>query len=106
MGEPVRKKKRYVALEAHGIERVTPLDMFELVAHMIKEIFGDYGLAEAELSWVRMVDKNNVAVIRCGKDQVEKVRFATLFIKKIGDMKMGLRVVRISGTVKGAIGKR
>lgn len=107
MGEHLmRRKKRYLALKVHGVDDPAAVNVFELVAHAVKEIFGDLGLAETELSWVRTVGENSVTVLRCAEDQVEKVRFATLFLKKIDGEEAGLTVVKTSGTVKGALKRR
>jgi RNase P/RNase MRP subunit POP5 len=72
---------------------------------MIKEIFGDLGLAEAEIRLVKLEVHKNVAILRCNKDQVDKVRFAMLFLKKIGVNSVIISIIKVSGTIKGLKGK-
>ena len=72
---------------------------------MIKEIFGDLGLAEAEIRLVKLEVHKNVAILRCNKDQVDKVRFAMLFLKKIGVNSVIVSIIKVSGTIKGLKGK-
>lgn len=99
----MREKKRYLALKIHGVEDLGALNVFESIKQVVKEIFGDLGLAETELSWVKTEGKTGVTVLRCARDHVERVRFATLFVKKINGREVGVKVVKVSGTVKGAL---
>lgn len=101
----MKKKRRYLALGIQGGVKVNRIELSKSISYMIKEIFGDLGLAEAEIRLVKLEVHKNVAILRCNKDQVDKVRFAMLFLKKIGVNSVIISIIEVSGTIKGLKGK-
>ncbi len=88
--------------------------MFELISEreidkksLLKEIwdsvyslYGDAGASESRI-WLMGYDGGE-GILRCAHDKVEEVRAALACIHSVNEARVGIRVIGISGTIKGA----
>lgn len=73
----------------------------------ILNFLGELGASEAEVGLVRdsYNESNQTGLIRCSHLSVEEVRAALALIQRIGDIRVVIKVLGISGTIKAARGK-
>jgi RNase P/RNase MRP subunit POP5 len=96
----LKKKRRYLALGFYGDTNYSGKDLFNSIVRVIKEIFGELGLAETEIYLLKWIKDKNIGIIRCGIGQIEKIRFATIFLRNIDERPIIISVLRVSGTIK------
>lgn len=94
----VRRKKRYVVVKAE------PEFEAERVAKAVEEaylkLFGEYGLAEAGLKVTRKI--RGRAILECALESLPRLTLSIASVTKIEGVPAALRILRVSGTVRGA----
>lgn len=100
----LREKKRYIVGEIISDEVVEYDDFMSVVKQVLIEFLGELEYSVARV-WViqNLFDKENKRfVIQCTNNYTEKVRSALALVKLIGETKVILRVIGVTGTIKSA----
>ena len=100
----LRPKKRYIAYQIIAEKNVSFDDFSNAVWHSTLNLLGELGTAETNL-WVLQSTHDPAkqrGLIRCSPTAVENVRAALALIQRIGDGRVIVKVLGVSGTVKGA----
>jgi len=73
-------------------------------------LYGDVGASESKvwlIEYHKREDTNcGVGILRCAHNKVEEVRASLACIHSINDARIGIRVIKISGTIKGVTSLR
>ena len=99
----LRDKKRYLAFEVTSGQKIKRRDMETEILDSVSSLFGDIGLSEINPRLISYDGK--YGIIRCIRDRTEETRAALACITNIKDIRLSLRVLGISGTIKGATEK-
>jgi RNase P/RNase MRP subunit POP5 len=102
----LRERRRYLRFELLCERPIDKRDVLKEIWDSLYALYGDLGASESKL-W--LIDYHpsedgtrGVGILRCAHDRVEEVRAALACIHAIDTASIGIRVVKTSGTIKGA----
>lgn len=100
----LRSRRRYLAYQVISEQKIPFVDLVNTIWHALLNFLGELGTAQAEIWIVRDTfdESKQIGLIRCGHTAVEQVRAALSLIQRIGDTRVVVKVLGISGTMKGA----
>jgi len=100
----LREKKRYIAYQVMSEQKILLSDMTNAVWHSVLSFLGELETAHAKI-WI-MKDSYNeerqIGIIKCSHTAVEHLRSALALIQRIGDTRTLIKILGVSGTLKGA----
>ncbi|MHC1635303.1 MAG: Rpp14/Pop5 family protein [Candidatus Methanospirareceae archaeon] len=96
----LRDRKRYIVFEVVSEGSVEKRELLREIWNSIYSLYGERGASESKL-WLVEFD-NNIGILCCSHKKVEEVRAALACISMVNGMRVGIRVVRVSGTIKSA----
>lgn len=100
----LRKKKRYIAFKIVSEEKIGFGDLINALWSSILDLFGEVNTGEINFwlikdSWNKEKQRG---LIKCNHNHVKNVRLAVALIDRIGDSKVSIRSLGVSGTMKSA----
>jgi len=100
----LRSRKRYLAFQVLSEEKIKYEDLSNSIWHSLLNLLGEIGTSKAELWIVKNLysDQKQLGLIRCSHIMVEQVRTALALIERIGDTRIIVNVLGVSGTMKAA----
>ncbi len=95
-------RRRYLALRAESDQSFDERGLMDAVWDAVYQLFGEFGASQTGLSLVKW-DKgeDGVVVVRCSHRALSMVRAAVAAITEISGKRAVIRVVAVSGTLKG-----
>jgi ribonuclease P/MRP protein subunit POP5 len=96
----MRGKKRYISFELVSDKRLLEKEVFRAVNQSLLQLYGEVGVAR-QRPWL-VSFKDNQGVLRCASSEVEAVKAGLLFLEKIASNPVSPKILRVSGSVKGA----
>ena len=106
----LRGRRRYIVFEVISERGIDKKALLKEIWDSIYSLYGDVGASESKL-WLigygydKRKDRDigrDRGILRCAHDKVEEVRAALACIHSVNEAKVGIRVIGISGTIKGA----
>ncbi len=100
----LREKNRYIAYQVISERKLIFPDLNSAMWNSILNFLGELDSAKARV-WIMKDsynDEKQTGVIKCSHDFVERLRAALILIQRIGDVRIAIKVLGISGTMKGA----
>ncbi len=107
----LRSNKRYLVFklsqDTEISKKVSYSDLHNAVWNIVIELFGDFGASESKLWFIRNLYNENeqTGIIKCSHNFVEKLRLSLSFIKVVGESRVIIQVLGVSGTIKSAKAK-
>ena len=102
----LRDRRRYLVFEwisERGIDKWTLLSE---IRDSIFSLYGDVGASESKIRLIEYANAEDrdggMGILRCAHDKVEEVRAALACIHSADEARLSIRVIGISGTIKGA----
>lgn len=98
----LRERRRYILFEVMH-EREITIDKRELLKAIwdsVYSLYGEVGASECRL-WLIEYNKG-VGILRCANGKVEEVRASLSCVHSVKGVQVGIRVKKISGTIRGA----
>lgn len=106
MPPSLRERRRYLLFEVLCEREIDKRDLLKEMWDSIYSLYGDVGASEIKLQLIeyhsRGESKSGVGILRCAYDKVEEVRASLACIHSVNGARVGIRVTKISGTIKGA----
>ena len=99
----MREKRRYLLFEVISDGEVAKHGLQNAIWDSIYSLYGDTGASESRLWLVNYDSGIGIGVLRCAHRTVEKVRAALACIYSVDGVRTAIRVIRVSGTLKGAM---
>jgi len=98
----LRGRRRYIAYQVISEEKFIFQDLINSIWHSLLNLLGELGASEAEIWIARDIydEKRQIGIIRCSHDKVEHVRAALALMERIGDTRVAVKVLGISGSIK------
>ncbi|MBI5060936.1 MAG: ribonuclease P protein component 2 [Candidatus Aenigmarchaeota archaeon] len=103
----LRLKKRYIIFEVISEQQIEYGELVSVVWNSLLSLLGDAGASEARVWIIQNLydNKNQRGVIRCKHDSVEEVRSSLALINIIGEGKVIIKILGVTGTIKSAKSK-
>ncbi len=94
-------RRRYLALKSECTQSFDKRDVMDAIWGMVYQLFGELGASRASLSSVKGFEVEGVMVVRCSHRTLDMVRAAVAAVTEINGKSAVIRVVGVSGTLKG-----
>jgi ribonuclease P/MRP protein subunit POP5 len=111
----LRERRRYLLFEVMSEREIDKRELMKEIWNSMYSLYGDVGASESKL-WLieyhtneqqnKKDAKSSVGILRCAHDKVEEVRASLACIHSVNDARVGIRVMRTSGSIKGASRRR
>ena len=100
----LRRKKRYIAFQIISEKKILTNDIFNGIWHSLLNFLGEYGTAKAGVWLLKTLydEDKQLGLIKCNHDSVEHVRTGLAMMQRIGDSRVIVKVLGVSGTIKAA----
>ncbi len=98
----LRERKRYLVFEVISEREIDKRELLEEIRDSIYSLYGDVGASESRIWLIDYDKKKDVGILRCAHNKVEEVRAALACIHSVNEARIGMRVIKIAGTIKGA----
>jgi ribonuclease P/MRP protein subunit POP5 len=102
LSSSLRSKKRYIAYQIFAEDKYIFEDLANSIWHSLLNFLGELETSKSEVWVVRDAyeEQKQIGIIRCSHDEVEQVRAALALIDRIGDARVVVKVLGISGSIK------
>ena len=103
----LRQTIRYIAFQVISEDKIIYNDLSNAIWHSTLNFLGEFGTSEAEMWIVKNLydDKKQAGIIRCSHKNLEKIRASLSLIERIGDSRVIIKVLGVSGTIKATLMK-
>lgn len=100
----LRPRARYLAYEVISDSKVEFTDVINAIWFSVISLLGELGMAETNIRVIKdsWNASKQLGLIRVGHTSVEPVRSALALANRIGETPVIIRVLGVSGTIKGA----
>lgn len=100
----MRERKRYIAFEVLGEENVEFSQLINAIWHSILNLFGEVKTGDINFWLVKdsWTENKQRGLIKCNHNHVSEVRLALALLERIGERKVSIRTLGVSGTMKSA----
>ncbi len=95
----MKERKRYILFEVKSSSEVSKAEISEQVTKACLQFLGELGVANAGVQFLPETWKNNRGVIRVGHKYVDHVKASLALIKKIGNKKITITCLKVSGNL-------
>ena len=98
----LRGRRRYIAFQVFSEGKFITQDLINSIWHSLLNLLGELGASQADIWIARDIydESKQIGIIRCSHDNVEQVRTALALMERIGDIRVVVKVLGISGTIK------
>jgi len=97
----IRVKKRYLRFKIESAVLITRNDVIDAIFHAGRSLFGDHGISLINMQLIDFDESSKTGIIRCNRDKVESVRAVIATVSDIKGHPSAMRVLGVSGTIKG-----
>lgn len=100
----LREKRRYIAFEVFSEEDAEFGDLINALWSSILDLFGEANTGDIGFWLVKDAwdEGKQRGLIKCNHNHVSEVRLAMALVERIGDSKVSIRSLGVSGTLKTA----
>ena len=98
----LRERKRYIKIKIISPEPISFSDFKAAVQNVFLDFYGELGFSELSLSFIRnsFDPKEQTCILRCNHRSVQKVIAALGLINRLGDVRILVKIIGVSGTIK------
>jgi ribonuclease P/MRP protein subunit POP5 len=98
----LRGRRRYIAYQVISESKFIFQDLMNSIWHSMLNLLGELGSSQADVWIARDVydEEKQIGIIKCSHDNVEQVRTSLALIERIGDVRVIVKVLGISGSIK------
>jgi len=100
----LRGRRRYIAFHVISEEQILLDDLNNTIWHTILNFLGEHGASKTDIWFAKDTydEKKQMGLIRCSHTSVEQIRTSLALIERIGDTRVVVKVLGISGTINAA----
>jgi RNase P/RNase MRP subunit POP5 len=99
----LREKNRYVLIKIIAEAPIEYSDLESAIWNTMLDFLGEYGVSRTSV-WLmkdRWNEKEQTCIIRCNHLSVHEVIASLGLITRLGDVRVVVKILKISGTIKG-----
>ena len=93
-------RKRYILFEVISDSKISENLIENAIKNAVKELFGVFGLSEANPKLLSEFSKENTYVLQIDHRYVQKAKVAMAFIKEVNKKPIIFRTIKVYGTLK------
>jgi ribonuclease P/MRP protein subunit POP5 len=99
----LREKKRYILFQVISEEPIVYEDLEQAVWNQFLDTFGELGVSRLGMRIVKNLycPEKQACVISCNNNSVQQVITGLGLLSRLGDSRIIIKVLKVSGTVKG-----
>lgn len=99
----LREKERYIAFQVISEEPISYFDLEQAIWNQLLDFYGEYGMSKTSMWLMKKLwdEKNQVGIIRCNNKSVSQVIAGLGLITRLGDIRVIIKILSVSGTLKG-----
>ncbi len=99
----LREKERYIKFKLISEEPVQYSDLEAAIWNLFLDFYGEVGVSELSLWLIKNLweERTQTGVIRCNNKSVQQVIAGLGLISRLGDTRVIIKTLKISGTIKG-----
>ena len=101
----LREKKRYIMFEVLSEEEVNYEELESAIWNILLDFLGEFGVATTSFWILKERWKGNRGIIRCNHTSVQHIIASLGLLERIGDTRLTIRILGVSGTIKSLIEK-
>ena len=103
----LRMHSRYLVFEIMSEEKVGYSDMVSAIWNSMLSLLGELETADAKMWLIQNLyeEENQRGVIKCRHDFVEKMRALLSLIQIVGEKRVAINILGVTGTIKSAKNK-
>ena len=112
----LRERRRYLRFTVIGEREIDKRELMKEIWNSIYSLYGDVGASECKL-WLieyrsstegrnEVGQSSGSGILRCAHNKVEEVRASLACIHSVNGARVGIRVIRTSGSIKGVSRRR
>lgn len=100
----LRDRKRYLAYQVVSDSKLDFSEINNAIWYSVMNFMGEKGASDADIWIIRnsYEEGRKIGLVKCSHTSVEDVRTALALVQKIGENRLIIRVLGISGTMKAA----
>ena len=101
----LRERKRYILFKVISEEPINYTFLKEAITSSILKFYGELGFSKLSLKFLdeRWNEKEQVGIIQCNNLSVPSVITALGLVQRIGEARVNIKVLKISGTIKSLL---
>jgi len=98
-----RKKHRYIKFEVISENPITYSDLDSAIWNTFLDFHGELGTASMDLWLIKNLydSKKQIGILRCEHDDVHSSISCLGTISRLGDSRVSIKILKVSGTIKG-----
>lgn len=99
----LRERKRYILFQVISEEPITYEDLEQAIWNQFLDTFGELGVSRLDMRIVKNLydQERQTCVISCNNNSVQQVIAGLGLISRLGDSRIIIKVLKVSGTIKG-----
>jgi ribonuclease P/MRP protein subunit POP5 len=99
----LREKERYVKFKVISEEPIIYEDLEQAILNTFLDFYGEYGFSKLSLWIIKNLwnSESQTGVIRCNNKSVSQVIAGLGLISRLGDTRIIVKILKVSGTIKG-----
>ena len=99
----LRERKRYIKFKVFSEEKIVYSDLEQAILNTCLDFYGEFETSKISLWLIKNLwnEKEQVGIIKCNHLAVPKVIVCLGLIRRLGDIRVFIKVLKISGTLKG-----
>lgn len=98
------ERKRYIVFEVISEKKIRRKELLKEIWDSVYSLYGDKGASESKIKLLEFDNGTGRGILRCAHKKVEEIRAVLACISSVDEAKVGIRVIRTSGTIKAARG--
>jgi len=94
-------RRRYLLFQTYSEGgRFRRGELYRAIQNSLTQLFGAYGLSQANLSLLEYDEEKGVGILRCSHRQIDAVKAALVYLQELEGKPATFRTIRTSGTLK------
>jgi ribonuclease P/MRP protein subunit POP5 len=98
-----RRKHRYIRFQVLSDEPVVYSDLDAAVWNTALDFYGESGVSNMDMWLVKNLydSKRQIGILRCAHTSVQHAVACLGMIGRLGDTRVSIKILKVSGTIKG-----
>jgi len=99
----LREKERYISFQIISEEPIIYSDLESAILNTFLDFYGEGGFSKLSLWIVKNLydTEKQIGIIRCNNKSVQQVIAGLGLISRLGDTRITIKILKVSGTIKG-----
>ncbi len=99
----LRERDRYIAFQVISEYEIVYSDLEAAIWNTLLDFYGEFGVSQMSLWIIKNLydEEKQIGLIRCNNKSVPKVVAGLGLVSRLGDNRVTIKILKISGTIKG-----